>query len=243
MKKILFPLVAISMLSIACKKDNQNDEAKLPSKIMSHLERGDETITSTMTFEYDGQNRLTKVVSDDKTELYEYNADHSLAKRINVYERRNDTTLYSYSGNTVLVKHYLDNTDTLTIVDGLLIRKATGFEQITYTYNSSNNVERKESILNKETNYINIYTYSNVKAIFRHSNTPDWVFVLYHTDFSKNGYMPKTNTYKYSEQEDGTTTPYEYVVSNGYPTKMTSTSIHGEEEYSMSATIEYIDAK
>ncbi|MDR2907255.1 MAG: hypothetical protein LBU91_04620 [Bacteroidales bacterium] len=243
MKKLFLSLATVGLLFTACDKDkNKNDGTnKLPSKMTTvyTYSNGDEPEEYFVAFEYDGQNRMTKLTWDDGSyDEFSYNADNTLSKCFE-YDAW-DTTYcqreFIYSGNLMFIKWsnwysqgepitWNETMDTVTLENGRMTKWISRYGDIeTFTYNSNGNITRSEYQYYGNSYYTD-YEYTDIPSIFRHANVPDWVFWWeIGAELSKSGYMLKKIT-----DDDGDITEYAYETNGDYVSKRTSTFSWEEE--------------
>jgi len=181
-------------------------------------------------YEYDSQNRITKISWFDKangdfyntTKTFFYNGN-DLVKTVEKGQWHDDVTIeYVKNGNKINISedHGNDNIFTYTLDlndDGYPI-KYTGYNDY-YLGNVQINYQYKDGNLIKET--WDVYTssfdykYDNNKSPFYHCKTHKWYLILYE------GYGNHNNVIEKLEGDWKTEYTYEYD-SAGFPTKITS---------------------
>ena len=243
MKKILFTTAIIGFIFASCNKDNEEKEVKkLPSKFIYD--------SNVRILEYDNQNRLTKFTfSENVYQIFSYNSDGTLSKITRFIDGNEDhVNTFHYNGNQAFMFRG-DSPDTALIFtinsNGEL--ESYSFEefdfeeeeslwwQITLTYNSNGNVTKLEFPVT-ETPEVRVFTYSDVKSIFRYVNMPDWFLLwFFEFEYSKNGYMVSQINFGGGDISNFTYT----TDTNGYA--LTRTATIGE--YTATKTFEYIFAK
>jgi len=242
---------AISALFMSCDKTS-NDDNVSDSENVQLLEMltysGDVSsdvanYVKYVKYEYDNQNRFTRILSYDKseklisTETFTY-SEKDLVKV--VYEEADNsnfirTTEYAKKGGKITItrrSNQSTNVDTYTI-DLNSDEFPSKFESsgggwsyvLTSQYQGGNLI--KQTTIYKETgvsqSYSNTFKYDNNKSPFYHCKTPKWyMFYLFHMLGSKNNY-----TWQYWS-EGGIEYKYEYDNA-GFPTKRTSKNSDGKE--------------
>jgi len=234
MRKLLTILITtvIAIAFVSCKARVKNEEVKkLPSRIVFCFD-DENSIWGFGEFFYDEQNRLIKVIQmgrrclcyncdavnppDDTLNII-YNSDGLLVKLTEgLY---NFEITYLDNGKKIIVscddKNYWSN-DTFWLNNkGQVIKSSDGLGHIwEHTYNSKGNISKQRQYgLWWEDNYgqrhdyefINKVTYSRIRPVFRHVNTPEWfLFWLFEFwlsenltihPFQKNGYLPFEKKY------------------------------------------------
>ena len=175
-------------------------------------------------FEYDEQNRITKIKS-------RYNSTNTL-----MYEGddliHDGTYEYTKSGNTITQKHS-ESGKTTTIElnsDGLPVTWDSNYSSPThisiithFEYQNGNLSDRSlvETYSNLEWDwdcFWNIYKYDNEKGALYHCKTPKWYLIMYLNDF---GVKNNITYYEYW----GNVTIYDYEFDDaGFPIKRTCTN-------------------
>ncbi|MCL2027249.1 MAG: hypothetical protein FWG79_02060 [Bacteroidales bacterium] len=247
MKKILFTTAIISLLFAGCDKDKEdpNDPSteavkKLPSKIGS------------TDYQYDDFNRLVKIGDLEIT----YNANHNPVR----FNNGSASADIKYIDNSVIFSsdyYWLFSNDSLTLdANGQLVRRlreiyGSGYEIWDFTYNSNGNITEitRTYYRNNLTGYDEIvytytYTYSNIKSIWRHVNTPDWFFAYLAGELYfplKKGYMPLQTQYTGFST---TMRKHAYLQdSDGYVIQWDMERTENGNETTEVYTIEYVPAK
>lgn len=257
MKKIFLSAFILGSLTFtSCDKNDddtsQNDTKVLPSKTIAKTvyEDGsyDEFISS---FEYDAQNRLVKLVEDDKevddsggysskTEyIFEYNGDQ-LTKIIENYSStyNSETTIteytFSITGNKVTVASKEDDYTESYVLNinekGYLLSD----EDYTYSYDAKGNIIQELSDFSKAT-----YEYDDKNGISKNLNLPQWVLagVVYSMaeSFVNNPVKMKYEVFEYPNWNTEMQVTYQYN-SGGYPTSGTAQTSDGSNH---TITIQY----
>ena len=265
MKKLLFTTAIISLLFAGCNKDNdpideQDDPPteqvkKLPSRmtLLSHADYYEDNDTTTffIILEYDDSNRLVKQSTlgrpngDIGLEIW-YNADNTPSKMIENWvdgtENQSLKTEFQYVGNSIfsitIRQGFCNDTTILKLNGDQIVETVRCGRKEVYSYNSNGNVSQINSMDFEYSNIMN-FEYSNIKSIFRHTNTPDWFFLLMEErlgPFSKNGYMVSKMIWS-----NGHTNSFVYKTnSDGYVAEM---KIFENERLVQTIGIEYIPAK
>jgi len=223
LNKYLIYTIAIifSFAFISCNDDvekngngNENDVRKLPSKI---------TIRSTyvgciwnsgvITFNYDNQNRLTKIVFDEnERQIIEYDANGRISRAINIWDGGISYRNFEYIGNTIIITNSWDNSSTelLTLnADGQLTsiewnRQDSWLREravTTLNYTAGNLIRmdtngHKEDlhwgeIFSREEQFD--YTYSEYLNIFRNAASPNWLKMMFLQEFGLFLFTPSRN--------------------------------------------------
>jgi len=257
MKKLLFTTAIVSLLFAGCDKNNNGDDPNdpstetvklLPSKIINGRD--------TTGFEYDGQNRLIRIVG-----MLQWS---SVTPTVIMYDANNNPTnvggrSFRYVGNQIfdtrLDGYSRERVDTLTINANGRLEKIKEFVTIkTFTYDSRGSLTKivREHDYGDEIYRDTIefeHANSNARSIWRHVNVPDWFVVYVLSDLSnfhhrtlsvtttKNGLMP-TLEQRFSWENE---IRFDYgIYPNGYISHITVAS--GSESPRIYA-IEWIPAK
>ena len=254
MKKLILPLAALAILFGACKKDNDNE--KILSKIMhSWVDEDGNPRNSTQTFEYDNQNRMTKMIwassSGWRDELVFFYSGNSNAPTKYTYTEYSSTgevdyeseSLMEYAGNQVfrIIEREEGGRDTassFTIdANGRVTKETWGWGSTvgeeTFSYNADGNmtkviyVETYQTYEGEEVTYRSEtnLSYSGVRSVFRHANITDW-FLWFSL-----GYEYSKSGYMVSRiQREGNTSYYNFTYTtdaNGYALTRTETYVRG----------------
>jgi len=246
MKKLFFLFAVIGFLFTSCGNKDNGETAKLPSKmtITTSGTWGSETFFE--TFLYDDQNRITKGTwgyygvnsNGDSTGGGErfFEITHNANGTIAIVEAESARVNFLHSGNTVTAIYIDDEGPDTTRFEingrGQIVRIwGYDWEEI-WTYNSNGNVVRKidtwTSGAVSHADTIDFEYSPTVKAIFRHTSTPEW-FIQFFTDnvlYPKHGYMPVRRqrawssghlTWTYTEKDGYVDTRTERWISVGQP--------------------------
>jgi YD repeat-containing protein len=267
MKKLLFTTAIISLLFAGCNKDNNGDDPNDPStervkKLPSRIIVTNFLHIDTINFQYDDQNRLTKITDRWSENTITYNVS---GNPINVIWRWlptgiHYTTPLQHRGNQIFTYAYSPvgrYDDTLTIdANGRLEKSSTR----TYIYSSNGNLTNIISFGNDTVKFE--YANSNARSIWRHINTPDWFLTYFLSDYGritdiilsfvpaiKIGFMPTQKKPLYNLLHDNLV-KYEYGFdSDGYVRQIDQIESwidwSGTEHTSITVvyTIEYIPAR
>jgi len=179
MKKLLFLTAIVSLLFVGCNNDNYDPSTEtvrlLPSRIIATHSWGSDTVI----LEYDGQNRLVRLVGKPSSVssspprpiviMYDANSNPTNA---------GDKT-FRHIGNQVVAYG-----DTLTIGANGRLEGRTSWAGIeTFVYDSRGNLtkilresESWDGSISRDTTEFE-YANSNARSIWRHVNVPDWFVV------------------------------------------------------------------
>ena len=251
MNKKFFSFILMTALFAAmlasCEKDKENDNTVKLLKTIAvcciKSDGHDEDIGryDKYKFEYDEQNRITK--------MSEYNYDGSLyytrtftyagdnlsqvlhsnsSDRVSTYE-------YTKSGNTITQRYTYDgivSTSTIELdSDGLLIKQEHEKDQFgnysfeTYEYQDGNMTKKTQRAILPQYDYTESHTYNyeydNQKGALYHCKTPKWCLILHLNDFGvKNNITEHWYTRNYEEYI------YEFDGA-GFPSKRTCENTWG----------------
>jgi len=202
MKKILSILIAmaIAIVFVSCKNEN-NEVKKLPSRIISH-----EATPFNSELFYDEQNRLVGIIRESRgfidTLNIVYNSE-GLPIRLNGMHWNDVDITHLNNGRKVII--HLTHSDTFWLNNnGQFTRWHQGFDggvfRSRFSYNSNGNITRwRWRTGYRELDYDQRFRYSDVRAVFRHVNTPEWLLfwlanesVIY--PFATRGYLPNRGT-------------------------------------------------
>lgn len=253
-KVILSAFVLAGILFTSCDKNDDdasgNETKVLPSKTIAKTVYEDGSYDEFITdFQYDTQNRLVKLVEEDKefdegdnysskTEYtFEYNGNE-LAKIIENYSstfNSGTTTEYTFSiaGGKVTVTskegNYTDSYILNINEKGYLLSD----EDYTYSYDAKGNIIKELSGFSQIT-----YEYDDKNGISKNLNVPQWVLagIVYSMaeNFVNNPVKMKYEVFEYPDWDDEFTMNYQYNAQ-GYPTNGTAQSSEG----SHTLTIQY----
>ncbi len=241
MKKVLLSLAAFSIVCVGCNKDDDKTTDKLPSKMtysITYPDEAEEPNIWFIAFEYDGQNRMTKIsYSDGGYDEISYNSDNTISKifEFDGYDTAYCQTECTYNGNSMVIKRtnwyhqgdsvsWRNDRDTLTLSDGRVTKQVDGERTQTFTYNANGNVTRYEYAYGTYSGGTD-FEYTDIKSIFRNVNMPDWLLRWEVDDnYSKSGYMLKKST-----GDDGDVDEYTYETTGDYVSKRIYTMV--EEDY------------
>ena len=182
MKKLFFLTAIVSLLLVGCNNDNGDYDPNDPSRETVRL------LPSRISFDggggidlqYDDLNRLVRLVSWGDTTVITYDANNNPVRM----EGNNVAVTFLYEGKQVFIAGQRWSSlisDTLTLnANGQVVKRVSwsyntwdGWRrssQEEFFYNLTGNVVRI-----MENNYHQIlYSYSNVRSVFRHVNAPDW---------------------------------------------------------------------
>jgi len=250
MKKLLTivttALIAIAVVSCNSEEKPNNEEVrKLPSRVSEHNIIAD--LTHNTYYLYDEQNRLIRMIRFDTFDI-SYRSDGKPEK---VLRNGSPMFVFEFVGNQVFVG---GDFPVFTLSNrGQVLRHYYYPATTTYHYTFSENGS-----------LIKIYTYmlagsdslfrinenkiipSNVPAIFRHVNTPEWLLWLLPSRLPyKYGYMPATIETAIPIGEEQTiiltTTTQFQLNADGYAIEITWFD-NGETTPVVRHTIEYIFA-
>jgi hypothetical protein len=229
MKKSLWSLALLSsVLMTSCGDELVTPEnKKYPLKL--------ETENSTVTFTYNTNGQMTKMVgiegnnfTEDRYISYSDNGKPNKITIINtennnastevisvVYNSDTQITLTSDSGNVVFL-----STDAV----GKILTQTSTQGTITYQYDAQGNAIQ----LNKA-DYTMSAVFGNTYGVFSAVNTPQWVYSFFEDDFhlfKANNPTSKTEVVTSNGVGVTTLTTYQYpndYMFNGYPTRVIST--------------------
>ena len=224
---------------------SSNDDVYLVTEISSVSEWGE---VQTTTFEYDEQNRITKIIgieAGDWTTTLEYNEAGELVKLIYGDEEDDNYVTFTRNSNIITAVIVLgllnvEQSETLELnIEGLLVKQTreitynNGNWEIdiwTYTYQGKNVIEYKNE--NEEFHQGELYygketftfTYDEMKSPFFHCNTPQWFFAWN----GMLGYIGENNQKTMIMESDSYTESYtvsvDYIYNDtGFPISGTST--------------------
>ena len=237
MKKCFFELrivativacLAVSVALVGCGKENGDDVGDGPLVTEIIYDDGWRE-----TFEYDSQNRITKMTSydDGKVRSFEtlsYNSEGdliSLTRNYPDYPDNDETMTFTKNGNTITMnRSFADEVFELN-AQGLLgktTREASSEKLIiTYQYQEKNLTtvtEDVEANWNGE-NYKRFttitFTYDDKKGAFYHCKTPQWYLVRMYVHyfgiqnnpktsiFTRDGSVRATETFEYTYNDEG----------------------------------------
>jgi len=247
MKRILSYLVIAAIAISAAKATDSNDSVKLPETItFNHggYDRFTLNADGYDKYEYDAQNRITKISSYDEdggqshTQTLTYVGD-DLVKYVHARYIREEpeflvtaTEVYAKSGDQITVTYYDGTgvergTTILDITNGEYISKWLPMfidyaAEISYQYHNGNitkathrYVEEWNGITITERSWEEAYEYDNNKSPFVNCKTPKW-YLLYRHPLLFSGQNNRV------VEKEGYVIQYEYD-SDGYPTKCTFT--------------------
>jgi len=243
MKKLLYSIAIFGAMTIAitsCGKKEEEEKPqsgdKLPSKATYVWTGEGETSTWIRMFEYDSQNRLTKITSGSGNNMdtiwFEYGSGNTLNKQ-RWSEEDGGVREFRYSGDSVIITRIGNDDDSWSEViiinsNKQLVRDAGGS---TFEYNANGNVTK---IDRKEDGVLN-FSYSNAKSIFRHVNTQCWFMSwVFDAVYQSTGFMPSSHSWEGSTN----TTTHTYTLDGEYVKTRTTSNVSTEV-----ATYEYVDAK
>ena len=233
MKKILFTTAIIGLLFAGCDKDpndpNGDEVKKLPSKMrwdyVGYEEiHGYQFQPLNWQFEYDDQNRLV---------MYDHAfGEGPYSKTAIIYDEDGNPirigagvegSTFQYGDNQVLVSSddgYYVEKDTLTInANGQLVSWSSNYNYHhrtrNFTYNSNGNVIGIHENREEEEDYIETFTYSDVRAIWRYVNVPDWFWMYAFVSSSYNLFVGGTKGYMVSSAASGGRCSYR-LDADGY---------------------------
>ena len=192
-----------------------------------------------MHFEYDNQNRISKVqgyyhgANLSSMTTLEYNSVGDLVKVVWIYPANpeyNGETYFVRNGN-IITESYSSNIYTLNN-DGYLIKLEEGYYESIFQYQGGNmikwtTVEKREDGGKGYHSTIE-FAHDNKKSPFYHCKTPIW-YLLYSFNLDPE-FGIRNNITEMKMDEDGDKYGYKYVYiydSDGYATKQTSTG-YGE---------------
>jgi len=244
MKKVFLNYLVIAALAGAaaftsCEKDGGAEVVKL-------LETYTWGVGDYMKFEYDNQNRITKVLYYDEGEVYStetftYNGN-DLVKSVRTFAGESDIRTYdlvkSGNGNTITMTYKwndykYESPMTITLnSDGLPAKIENSGKDMSwvasYQYQGNNftKISGKEIYQGEESEYVSEYKYDNNKSPLYHCKTPKWYLIWWF-----GGELCVHNN-MIEETWEGGKTVYTYVFdADGYPTKMTvKTEWYDEDE-------------
>ena len=246
MKKLLLSLAMFGFLFAACNKNN-NETKKLPSKITNTwLSEGGTPNSWFQVFEYDNQNRITKIISWDgrsweDTMRFTYGTGNMpikmvangrdgeyVGQRENTFERR---------GNLILITRESEDRRSVDTVElnanNQIVRwLLDGEGGANVEYNANGNINK----LTWSGGSVREIFYSNVKSIFRYANVPDWfMFWVFELEYPAQGYMPTE-----IHGSNGLIGSWAYTLNGDWVATRTAT---WEGESPTTSTFEYINAK
>ena len=239
MKRFFVNQLVIAALVVAaaftsCGKDENGDKVKLLETIV----RDD---GSYLKFEYDNQNRITKVsrYHDGEiswTETYTYNSAGDLVKVASddgwegEYVRNANTITLMYDGHeegSVIIN---DNGYPIKVVqvddgcDDLDEDDEYGcisMIEFIFTFDSNNNVTKVTYVYDGVDDGGTEFKYDNTKSPFYHCKTPKWALILFFLEEYEIGF---TNNVIEANAHGGLV-KYEYKFNaDGYPTERTATA-------------------
>jgi len=258
MKKILTILTAatiVAMFGVACNDKDENptdnEVKKLPSKITNGRPQSSNPSHWIFSFNYDDQNRLTKIVSDSTSagtlDIF-YNTDNTIKKMEQILRNGRTTVItFQYNGNQVFAETVSNNPSNPSGIDTLWLNDNGQMIQLNsywfFEYNSNGNVIKYRWA--GSIPYEIEATYTDIPAVWRYANIPAWIFDQNIEWFS---FMdPFTITKGYMIKETNRISPnlksrYSYTLDkDGYPE--TATYNYTTNTYDHAFTIEYILAK
>ena len=236
---------------------NRNDETgvqyevrKLPSRIVLTF---DDNRTRIWTFEYDSQNRLTKLTNCWLgTIRIEYDTNNRILRTTHTTHWGSEVRTFQYVGNNLIIISSEQGTRRITLnANGQMIRNEWeraedaddegGRTLCEFTYTDGNLTER---ILHVSFGGFRRYAYSNVLNVFRNATSPEWLIYFLSPDFfPPSRYMLSKLIHSFGETAKSTFA--HQTDTDGYVTssKIISTTIWGSEiigEHKMTMTFEYI---
>ena len=217
---------------------------KLPSKITNTwLGEGGTPNNQFQTFEYDNQNRLTKIISWDgrgweDTLQFTYEATGNMPvkmvangrdgedvnQRENTFERRGNRILITRGSTVDTAELNANNQVVRWLLDG---EAGASIE-----YNANGNISK----LTWGGGSVREIFYSDVKSIFRYANVPGWfMFWVFELEYPAQGYMPTE-----IHGSGGLIGTWNYTLDGDWVATRTATWEGGSPTTS---TFEYINAK
>ena len=253
MKKVFLNYLVIAALAGAaaftsCEKDGGNDDEKNKengAEVVKLLETSARNVGDYIKYEYDNQNRITKVLGyyDGKvysTETFTYSGD-DLVKTVTVWtypSEQNSTYDFvkSENGNTITVTEKWNGEEvgspiTITLNSNGLPAKMERSEEdwsrsLNYQYQGNNFTKITDKYTEGELveEIASEYKYDNNKAPFYHCKTPKWYLI-----WSIQGTIGVHNNMIEATWEDGKSVLTYDFDADGYPTKMTVKTVYDED--------------
>ena len=243
---LVIAALAVSAVCISCQKDMENaNTVKLLKTITYESDRSDKHVR--YKFEYDKQNRITKIYEYDRNISFTYAGNDLVQVLYNYSSGSVEMYEYTKSGNTITEKYTYNGDGTISNFtntssikldsDGLPVKKEVEspfFHVYEYqggnltinriTYTTPQEYDPTETLA---------YTYDNEKGALYYCQTPKWYLILYLNNFG----IKNNVTYSGGTNPPRSEYTYEYDIT-GFPAKRThQTSGHmtyseGTEEFS-----------
>ena len=260
-RMICLALFAAVFIFSGCDKDKNKDEVE---NLVTEIFIEDEGEVAGIRFEYDNQNRITKIVFyEQEAGYYASYTDKIIYNNVNlitVIDVDGDTITFTRTGNTITVKPswwydygYYTRRETYEVnAQGLIVKGISeGIwddgdwwkETVTFQYQGRNLVkvisnweEMWYGEYDSRDDYTTILTYDDKKAPFYYSSTPQWLLFWFENLIL---YGTQNNVTSINwEDEDELTFEYTYNT-NGFPLTRTITRYYWDEAWRYTETFKY----
>ena len=245
-------MMLLATVFVACSDDDDEkdddkptDKVKLVSKIVTSEQYSDETITYTVTFEYDNNGKITKVVDSSIEDGEEYTTTHTFKKEgskfIATYnngesDREDKVFEGKYNEKGLVIKGSCEGDCDYTNInydnDNQLINTTGSIFNCIWSNGNITSIDQHGKTMYTYTDYENK---SNIDLNFQIMMI--WEYDMYETSY----FGVKSKNLIATREEDNYTYSYEYTFDkDGYVTSVKQYEVeNGQKELFITQTITY----